>query len=53
MYIRNMRPNKSVRTDVPSIQFVKLSAKVIAPYLCKLFKKCLEYDVFAESLKYA
>ena len=45
MYIRNMRPNKSVRSDVPSIRFVKLSAKVIAPYLCKLFNKCVEYGV--------
>ena len=29
MYIRNIRPNKSMRSDVLSIQFVKLSAKVI------------------------
>ena len=53
MYIRNMRPNKSVRSDVPSIRFVKLRAKVITLYLCKLFKKCIEYGVFPESLKYA
>ena len=37
MYIRNIRPNKSMLSDVLSIQFVKLSGKVIAPYLCELF----------------
>ena len=53
MYIRNMLPNKSVQSDMPSIQFVKLSAKVIAPYLCKLLSKCVEYGVFPELLKHA
>ena len=53
MYIKSMKPNKSVRSDVPSIRFVKLSSKVIAPYLCELFNKCVEYGVFPESLKYA
>ena len=48
-----MLPNKSVRSDMPSIQFVKLSAKVIAPYLCKLLSKCVEYGVFPELLKHA
>ena len=43
MYIRNTRPNKSVCSDVLSIQFVKPSEKVIAPYLSKLFNKCVEY----------
>ena len=38
-------------TDVLSIVFTKLSAKVIATYLCKLFNKCVEYGVF--TLKYA
>ena len=50
MYIRNIRPNKSVQSDMPSIQFVKLSAKMIAPNLCKLFKKCVEYGVFPSHL---
>ena len=53
MYIKSMKPNKSVRSDVPSIRFVKLSSKLIAPYLCELFNKCVEYGVFPESLKYA
>ena len=52
-YIKSMNPNKSVRSDVPSIRFVKLSAKIIAPYLAKLYNKCVEYGVFPESLKYA
>ena len=43
MYIENMRQNKSVCSDVLSIRFVKLSAKVIAPYLCELFIKCVEH----------
>ena len=38
----NMKPNISVPSDVLSIQFVKLSAKLIAPYICKLFNKCVE-----------
>ena len=53
MYIKSMKPNKSVRSDVPSIRFVKLSSKLIAPYLCELFNKCVEYGVFPELLKYA
>ena len=52
-YIKSMNPNKSVRSDVPSIRFVKLSAKIISPYLSKLYNKCVEYGVFPESLKYA
>ena len=52
-YIKNMNPNKSVRSDVPSIRFVKLSAKIISPYLSKLYNKCVEYGVFPESLKFA
>ena len=37
MYIGNMRPNQCVGSDVSSIQLVKLSSKVIASYICKLF----------------
>ena len=48
-----MRPNKSLQSDVPSTRFVKLSAKVVALHLCKLFNKCVEYGVFPDSLKYA
>ena len=52
-YIKTMNPNKSVRSDVPSIRFVKLSAKIISPYLSKLYNKFVEYGVFPESLKFA
>ena len=52
-YIKNMNPNKSVRSDVPRIRFVKLSARIISPYLSKLYKKSVEYGVFPESLKFA
>ena len=48
-----MNPNKSVRSDIPSIRFVKLSEKIISSYLCKLYKNSVEYGVFPESLKYA
>ena len=40
-------------SDVQIIRLVKLSAKVIAPYLCELFNKCVEYILFLELLKYA
>ena len=52
-YIKTLNPNKSVRSDVPNIRFVKLSAKIISPYLSKLYNKCVEYGVFPESLKFA
>ena len=52
-YIKKMNPNKSVRSDVPSIRFVKLSAKIISPYLSKLYNKCVECGVFPETLKHA
>ena len=52
-YIKTMNLNKSVRSDVPSICFVKLSDKIISPYLSHLYNKCVEYGVFPESLKFA
>ena len=48
-----MNSNKSLRSDVPSIRFVKLSEKIISSYLSKLYKNSVEYGVFPESLKYA
>ena len=42
-----------MRSDVPSIRFVKLSAKIISPYLSKLYNKCVECGVFPETLKHA
>ena len=47
-----MNPNKSVCSDVPSIRFVELSAKIISPYLSILYN-CVEYGVFPNSLKHA
>ena len=47
-----MKANKSVCSDVPTIHFVKLSPKIIAPYLSKLFDKCVEFSLF-QTLKYA
>ena len=37
-YIKTMNPNKSMRSDVSSIRFVKLSSKIISPNLSKLYK---------------
>ena len=51
-YIKTMNPNISVHSDVPSICFVKLRAKIISPYLSKLYNKCVEYGVFPKSLKF-
>ena len=48
-----MNPNKSVRYDVPSIRFVKLSAKIISPYLDEMYNKWVECGVFPETLKHA
>ena len=47
-YIKTLNPNKSVRSDVPNIRFVKLSAKIMSPYLSKLYNKFVEYGVFPE-----
>ena len=52
-YIKTMNPNKSVRSDVPSVRFVKLSAKIVSLYLSKLYNKCVEYGVFPNLLKSA
>ena len=52
-YIKTMNLIKSVRFDVPSFRFVKLGAKIIFPYLSKLYNKCVEYGVFPISLKHA
>ena len=48
-----MYPNKRVRSDVPNICFVKLSAKIFSPYLSTLYNKCFEYGMFSELLKFA
>ena len=48
-----MNPNKSVRSDIPSIHCVKLSGKINSPYLSKLYNKCVKYSVFLELLKFA
>ena len=50
-YTKTTSPNKSVHSvDVPSICYVKLSAKIVYPYLSKLYNKCVECGVFPESL---
>ena len=52
-YIKILNPNKSVRSDVSNIRFVKLSAKIISHYLSNLYNRCVEYGVFPELLKFA
>ena len=52
-YIKTRDPYKSVRSDVPSICLVKLSAKIISPYLSILYNNGLEYGVFSNTLKNA
>ena len=59
-YIKNMNPNKSVRSNVPSKSFVKLSAKIISLYLSNsyvhIFLNCITNllsMVCFLSLKYA
>ena len=48
-----MNPNNSVRSEVPSICFVKLTAKIISLYFSKLYNKCVECGVFPETFKHA
>ena len=42
-----------MHSDVPSIRFVKLSAKTVSPYLSNLYNKCVEYGMFPGPLKFA
>ena len=51
--MKNMKAIKRVYSKVPSIQFVKLSTKIISPYLSKLLNNCVKFDVSPESLKYS
>ena len=52
-YIKTMNPNGSVLSDISSVHFVKLSAKIISPYFSKLYNKCVEYGRFQELLIFA
>ena len=42
-----------MHSDVPSIRFVKLSAKIVSPYLSILYNKCVEYGMSPGPLKFA
>ena len=42
-----------MRSDFPSVHFVKISAKIISPYISKLYNKYVEFSVFPESLKFS
>ena len=51
--ILNMDVNKSSRSDVPKIKFLKMSVEVIAPIVTKIFNLCIAKGVFPDSLKLA
>ena len=52
-YIDSMNKNKSSRSDIPNIQFIKLSVDIIAPVISNIFNHCILKGVFPESLKIA
>ena len=52
-YIKSLDSNKSSRSDLPKICFLKISVEVIAPLITELFNQCIVQSVFPTSLKLA
>ena len=48
-----MNKNKSSRSDILNIQFIKLSVNIIAPVITNIFNHCILKGVIPESLKIA
>ena len=51
--INSMQINKSSRSDLPGIKFLKMSVKVIVPIITKIFNQCILDGLFPTSLKIA
>ncbi len=52
-YILSLDHTKSTKSSCPAIKFLKLSASIISPFLCKIFNKCIRKGCFPKSLKTA
>ena len=53
MAINSCNDNKSSRSDIPKVKFIKLSVNIISPIITEIFNKCLEDSIFPQSLKLA
>ena len=45
--------HKSSRSDLPRIQFLKMSVEIIAPLITLIFNQCINQDIFPTSFKLA
>ena len=52
-YIKRLNPNKSTRSDLPKILFLKISVEIISPILTEIINRCILMGVFPTSLKIA
>ena len=52
-YINSLNNNKSSRSDLPRIQFLQISAEIIAPTITELFNQCIAQSIFPTSFKLA
>ena len=51
--INSLNVNKSSRSDVPKIKFLKMSVNIISPIIVNIFNKCITHGKFPISLKLA
>ena len=52
-YISELNSNKATKSDCPPTKYIKLSSKIIAPIIAKIFNQCIEEGVFPDNLKIA
>ena len=52
-YINELNKNKSTRSDLPRIIFLKMSVNVIAPIVSEILNSCISTGFFPSSLKLA
>ena len=52
-YINNLNSKKSIPKHSTPIKIIKLSCKIIAPFLTKIFNTCIFQGIFPDKLKYA
>ena len=52
-FINKLNSNKSTRSDLPKIKFLKMSAEIISPALTEILNRCIINGFFPDSLKLA
>lgn len=52
-YINELNDNKSTRSDLPKIFFLKISVNIISPVITTIFNNCISNGFFPTSLKVA